>query len=569
MLDLKMCLIKMLILFHFSALYSTVQLGYLPFKYHTNKEVKQVLDNFTAIAGTGPIQTSVYSIGTSKNGHGLWVYEMTAAPPSIIGIPNIKFIGNMHGNEAPGREYLIDNYNTNMTVQWLLNNTRVHIMPSLNPDGFELVMDMQFCTGEDGRNTRGNVNLNRNFPDYFHPNVVVPTNESEAIMQWMSKKSFILSAALHGGALVASYPFDSILTTKSDGQHPPSPTPDDDVFKHLATVYSQNHKTMHLSPTHHMDENCRHKFTGGITNGAEWYMMEGAMGDYNYYKHGCMELTLEISCCKFPVQKYLPEIWEENKEALLKYSMEAHRGVTGQILDFETNNTIGGANLKIVGRNMTFYSSNETGEFWRLLLPGKYELEVKADGYYTEIVKFKVEDYKTSFPKLTFLKVLLYNTSFPTTTTSTTTISTTREQTSAWTATLHDVTLSRRFGDEVNRSQIGNSTSLIPKILVVISNSGVNSPKTTPNAFWENKSELAAFLSLQIIAHNFSQLDVVTAGGFENERKVASTNQSILLSQLEASHKEADTRLILHAVNSTAQKLLVLFRDTDVLLFVD
>lgn len=103
-----------------------------------------------------------------------------------------------------------------------------------------------------------------------------------------------------------------------------------------------------------------------------------------------------------------------------------------------------------------------------------------------------------------------------------------------------------------------------------IENRNVPLPKNWANflAVWENKSDLAAFLSFQLIAHNFSQFDIVTAGGFESERKVASTNQSILLTQLEASHEEADTRLILHAVNSSAKKLFVLCRDTDVLLLL-
>ena len=55
----------------------------------------------------------------------------------------------------------------------------------------------------------------------------------------------MLSGNIHGGALVASYPFDntpnsilsSVLST-------PSLTPDDDVFKHLAGVYSFNHGRM-------------------------------------------------------------------------------------------------------------------------------------------------------------------------------------------------------------------------------------------------------------------------------------------------------------------------------------
>lgn len=55
------------------------------------------------------------------------------------------------------------------------------------------------------------VDLNRNFPSYYHNNSkarVKNSKETNAIMRWMKNNTFILSAALHGGALVANYPFD-------------------------------------------------------------------------------------------------------------------------------------------------------------------------------------------------------------------------------------------------------------------------------------------------------------------------------------------------------------------------
>jgi len=60
------------------------------------------------------------------------------------------------------------------------------------------------------RNNAKGYDLNRNFPDYFVNNsqsIVQP--ETRAIMDWLLQRQFVLSASLHGGALVANYPYDN------------------------------------------------------------------------------------------------------------------------------------------------------------------------------------------------------------------------------------------------------------------------------------------------------------------------------------------------------------------------
>lgn len=72
----------------------------------------------------------------------------------------------------------------------------------------------------------------------------------------------------------------------------------------------------------------------------------------------------------------------------MKFLAESHRGVQGFVMDVNKN-PIDRASLKIKGRDVGFQTTRY-GEFWRILLPGVYKLEVYADGYSTQEVDFMV-----------------------------------------------------------------------------------------------------------------------------------------------------------------------------------
>ncbi len=87
----------------------------------------------------------------------------------------------------------------------------------------------------------------------------------------------------------------------------------------------------------------------------------------------------------------------------------------------------------------------------------------------------------------------------------------------------------------------------------------------------ENKENLAKFLSDEIVRKSQGiDAEIITAGGFEDVRDAnSSTGREI--SALHADHEEADTRIVLHAVEARTQQFqrtIVACRDTDVLVLL-
>lgn len=120
-------------------------------------------------------------------------------------------------------------------------------------------------------------------------------------------------------------------------------------------------------------------FPDGIVNGASWYSVTGGMQDWNYVKAGVFEITLELGCDKFPPESELPGIWDDNRESLIRYMEQVHRGVYGLI-----HSSIGTSITNaIITTNASQHITNSTvdGEYWKLLTPGTYDIIVQASGY--------------------------------------------------------------------------------------------------------------------------------------------------------------------------------------------
>ena len=341
--------------------------------YHDYNELTEFLVN---ISNTYPSITNLISIGQSVQGRELWVLEISDNPGVNEVEPEFRYIANMHGDETVGREmsvYLIDwlcsNYGVSERATNLINNTSIHIMPSMNPDGFEL--------GQ--RNNANDVDLNRDFPDQFQDpnnNVNGRQPETRSVMQWSEQHNFILSANMHTGALVVNYPFDG----PNSGSY--SACPDDDIFVDLALTYSENHQDMYTESP----------FSQGITNGAQWYALFGGLQDWSYVWTKAFDVTLEQNEVKWPNQNLLPGLWDENREAMISYIERVHGpSVKGVVIDADSGLPVP-CSITVEGNENVISNDIEYGDYYRLLTPGTYQITFNSIGYEPQSQTINVND---------------------------------------------------------------------------------------------------------------------------------------------------------------------------------
>ena len=246
------------------------------------------------------------SIGKSVQGRDLWVIKISKNVRVNDNRPEFKYIANMHGDEIMGREImtllvedLLTNYGKDQYITQLIDTTQIYILPSMNPDGAALAQ-------------RGNANwidLNRDFPDFSESGNNKNTldgraPETQAIMKWQAQHQFLLSANYHGGAEVVNYPYDTIGDK----------FPLYDLVRGLSVEYATNAPYIGASIV----------FKNGITNGYEWYEVNGGMQDWSWHWYKDLQLTVEVSNQKYPDPSTTTYYYQQNRKALIAYIARVH-----------------------------------------------------------------------------------------------------------------------------------------------------------------------------------------------------------------------------------------------------
>jgi len=323
----------------------------------------------------------IVDLGPSSNTvrpHRLWAVVISDNPHVNEAEPEVLLTSTMHGDETTGYVLmlrlianLLMGHGTDTEITALVDETEIWINPLANPDGAYrgaddsvdgAIRNYTTTSGDDS-----GVNPNRNFPDFVlgdHPDGFAWWPETEAMMALAETKTFVLSANFHGGVEVVNYPWDTV-----ERRHP-----DDLWFQTLARDWVD--LAQDDSPGGYMTD-----FENGITNGYDWYPINGGRQDFMTFFHGGREVTIELSRTKLLPADELDDLWLWNRRALLDFIAHAHEGIRGVVTD--PNGTPLEATIEVVGIDREEDGSivrtdPAVGDFHRILLPGLYDLRIEA-----------------------------------------------------------------------------------------------------------------------------------------------------------------------------------------------
>ncbi|XP_055354925.1 carboxypeptidase D-like [Paramacrobiotus metropolitanus] len=148
----------------------------------------------------------------------------------VEGKPEFNYVGNMHRKEVVGRELLT-----------LINAAYIHILPSVNPNGFGLLFKRLLCVQD--RVRTDNRIPSTFFYDQFASDNARQQPKTAVIMSWTAAPSFSST-----GSPPVSYSCGDLQQNPTGGSSVYSQSPGDAIFKQVAEVNSQGYQAMFLYP---------------------------------------------------------------------------------------------------------------------------------------------------------------------------------------------------------------------------------------------------------------------------------------------------------------------------------
>ncbi len=340
---------------------------------------EEYVDMMIAFADSFPDICKLHHLGTLNSGREILIVQISGNVGQKENEPSFLYTSSMHGDELAGYilslrliDYILNGYNNNTRLTELVNEIDIWINPLANPDGAYYGGNQDVWSAI--RYNSNWVDLNRNYPDPedgAHPDGNPYQEETNIFLGLSDTVNFTISANMHGGAEVANYPWDTWSTL----------TADDSWWQHVSHEYADSCQA-------NSGNGYFNYLNDGITNGWDWYEVDGGRQDYmNYFKH-CREFTLELSDDKTPDTWDLPTLWDANYPSLLNYMEQSLYGIRGIVTDSITGNPIK-AKINITGHDIDsshVFSNLPIGNYHRHIFQGNYNLTFSKNGYYPKTI---------------------------------------------------------------------------------------------------------------------------------------------------------------------------------------
>jgi len=363
-------------------------------RYHTYEEAMQELDS---IATLYPSITKLYNLGFStRDSLPIMGIKISDNPAIKEDEPAILFNGVHHAEEILSCEVclyllndIISKYGLDSAITYWINNSEIWIIPILNPEGHNVVMngiDTIWRKNKRDNNNNGffdldsdGVDLNRNYDfnwnlggssdptsEYYRGPYPFSENESRIIRDLALKNHFVFDICYHnvrtGQGELVYYPWRWGNQFAID--HP--------FIKRIADTLAT-------------------RIINDAGNGTYvsiyGYATEGTARNYLYGVCGTFAYTIEVSRSCYPPGYLVDSICRRNIIGAY-YLLERifGSGITGTITDSITNQPIV-AEVRVVG----YYDSTLAprlsdslfGRYRRILNPGTYSLKFIKQGYDT------------------------------------------------------------------------------------------------------------------------------------------------------------------------------------------
>ena len=351
-------------------------------------DLREMADQFPGLA-------RLFAVGVSADGEPLLGLRISGRSARQGGggllRPMVRLVGGLAGEEAVGREvatqlalHLLHGYSREPELAGLLDSVDIAILPAASPDGFRRSRKGS-CSGDrfrEGRQNGRGVELPTSFPGpadwqrfQAEPNYNPYQGrqpETAALMAWTAERPPVLGLVLESGWLGTTFPLQR-------GSADQAETRDQETFAALAEEYQTS-----LPP--HSARCYYNAGPQGWAAGAKARLEQAGPGnatlpDFSYLFTGTLELSVGLSCCKFPTGFQLLDLWALHRPALIKFIRGAARGVRGVVF-LPDNRPAAGAEIAVRGveqERRRGRVSGEDGSYHYLLLPSPRAYTLQAE----------------------------------------------------------------------------------------------------------------------------------------------------------------------------------------------